>query len=76
MTDRPRDELPEHERRPETTLGGGITGKGGTARETGPDRRAAEAGFDEERPRPTSDIDDPDPQDPDGPKAAYRPRNI
>jgi hypothetical protein len=77
MTDRPQDQLPEHERRPETDVGGGIAGEGGTAPETRADRRAMDAGLDdEERPQPDSDIDDPDPEDPNGPEAAYQPRSI
>ena len=76
MTDRPDDQLPEHERRPETDLGAGVTGQGGTAPETRADRRAVEAGFDEDGPRPTSDAGDPEPEDPDGPEAAFQPRSI
>ena len=77
MTDRPQDQLPEHERRRETDVGGGIAAQGGTAPETGADRRAMDAGLDdEERPQPESDIDDPDPEDPNGPEAAYQPRSI
>ena len=77
MTDRPEDQVPEHERRPETDIGAGIAGEGGTAPETGADPRATDAGLDdEERPQPDSDIDDPDPEDPNGPEAAYQPRSI
>ena len=77
MTDRPQDQVPEHERRRETDVGGGIAGEGGTAPETSADRRAMDAGLDdEERPQPDSDIDDPDPEDPNGPEAAYQPRSI
>jgi hypothetical protein len=78
-TERPRDDIPEHERRPDTDLGAGIAGQGGTAPETGADRRAAEAGLDEDAPKRTTDIDDEgleEPEDPDGPDAAYQPRSI
>ena len=76
MADRPRDQLPEHERRPEKDVGGAITGEGGTAPETDTDRQAMDAGLDEDRPQHTSDIDDSDPEDPNGPEAAYQPRSI
>ena len=76
MTDRPDDQLPEHERRPQTDVGGGITGAGGTAPETRADRRAMDAGLSEEVPEHESDIDDEEPEDPNGPKAAYQPRSI
>ena len=74
---RPDDRLPEHERRPETDLGAGLTSVGGTARETGRDRPIKHA--DPEsivEDEPTSDIEDPDPEDPNGPEAAYQPRSI
>ena len=75
--ERPDDRLPEHERRPETDLGGGLTSAGGTAPETGRDRPLKHADpesiIDDE---PTSDVDDPDPEDPNGPEAAYSPRSI
>ena len=74
---RPDERLPEHERRPETDLGGGLTGAGGTAPETGRDRPVKHADptsiIEDE---PTSDIDDADPEDPNGPEAAYTPRSI
>ena len=76
MTDRTDDQLPEHERRRETDVGGGIAGEGGTAPETRADRRAMDAGLNEEAPQPDSDIDDADPEDPNGPEAAYQPRSI
>ena len=76
MTDRSRDQLPEHERRRETEVGGGITGEGGTAAEADTDRRTTGADLDEDRPQHTSDIGDPDPEDPNGPEAAYQPRSI
>ena len=75
-TDRPRDELPEHERRPETEVGGGIAGQAGTARETGPDRRAMDAGLDDDARRPASAVVDEEPEDPDGPDVAYQPRSV
>jgi hypothetical protein len=40
--DRPDDQLPEHEGRRETDLGGGIAAEGGTGPETGADRRAVD----------------------------------
>ena len=76
MTDRPSDQLPEHERRPERDVGGGIAGEGGTAPETEVDERAAQAGFNEDRPQHESDIGDSDPEDPNGPEVAVQPRSI
>jgi hypothetical protein len=76
MTERLQSELPEHERRAETEVGAGITGQGGTAPETGEDRRAREAGLDERPDQPMSDVADDDPEDPNGPEAAYTPRSI
>ena len=76
MTDRREDQLPEHETRPETTVGGGIAGEGGTARETAADQRAAEAGFDEDDRQPRSDANDDDPEDPNGPEVAFQPRPL
>ncbi len=74
---RPDERLPEHEKRPETDLGAGLTSAGGTAPETGRDRPITHADpesiVDDE---PTSDIEDPDPEDPNGPEAAYTPRSI
>ena len=74
---RPDDRLPEQEQRPDTDLGAGLTGAGGTAPETGRDRPLKHA--DPEsiiEGEPTSDIGDPEPEDPDGPEAAYSPRSI
>jgi hypothetical protein len=76
MTDRPRDRLPEHERRRETEVGAGLTGQAGTAPETEEDRWSPDAFADEDRPQHTSDVDDPDPEDPNGPEAAFQPRSI
>jgi hypothetical protein len=76
MTDRTEDRLPEHERRPETDIGAGIAGQGGTAPETRADRRVVDAGLDDETRQPTADIEDPDTEDPNGPEVAYQPRSI
>ena len=76
MTERPNDELPEHERRPETETGGGITSKGGTAAEMGTDPWANDPDADGETRQPESDIEDPEPEDPNGPEVAYQPRSI
>jgi hypothetical protein len=76
MTDRPIDKLPEHERRPERDIGGGVIDAGGTAPILEEDPRAAEVGFDEEGHQPESDIDDPDPEDPNGPEVAFQPRPL
>ena len=76
MTDRPSDQLPEHERRPERDVGAGIAGEGGTAPETDADERAMDAGFDEEDRQPHSDADDEDPEDPNGPEVAFQPRPL
>ena len=76
MTDRPSQELPEHERRPERDVGAGIAGEGGTAPETETDERAMDAGFDEEARQPRSDANDPDPDDPNGPEVAFQPRPL
>jgi hypothetical protein len=74
MTDRPDDQLPEHERRPQTDIGAGVVDAGGTAPERGTDRvRPAEP---PDAPQPQSDMNDPDPEDPNGPEAAYQPRSI
>jgi hypothetical protein len=73
---RPDERLPEHERRPETDLGAGLTTAGGTAAETGRDRSIKHADPESTVDEPTSDIEDPDPEDPNGPEAAYTPRSI
>jgi hypothetical protein len=57
---RPDDELPEHERRPET--------------DDRPVKHADPESIVQDQP--TSDIDDADPEDPNGPEAAYQPRSI
>ena len=76
MTDRPENELPEHERRPQTDVGGGIASKGGTAPEMGTDPWANDPDADGETPQPSSDIKDAEPEDPNGPEVAYQPRSI
>ena len=76
MTERPDSELPDHERRPETDLGAGITGEGGTTPEMGTDKPTIELGPGEDARQPTSDIEDPEPEDPNGPEVAYTPRSI
>jgi hypothetical protein len=74
MTDRPNDQLPEHERRPETDVGAGVVDAGGTASERGTDgARPVEP---PDARQPESDMNDPDPEDPNGPEAAYQPRSI
>jgi hypothetical protein len=74
---RPDERLPEHERRPETDLGAGLNSAGGTAPETGRDRSIKHADPDSiVDDQPTSDIEDQDPEDPNGPEAAYTPRSI
>jgi hypothetical protein len=74
-TERPRDdELPEHERRDETSVGGGLMREGGTAPETEP--RTPVADPTDVTKQPTSDLDDDEPEDPDGPEVAYQPKSI
>lgn len=80
MTEERRDheDMPEHERRPDTGVGGGLTSQGGTARESGMDRAHDPADPNEAIRQPVSDLaeDDEEPEDPDGPEAAYQPRSI
>lgn len=81
MDDERRDheDMPEHERRPETGVGGGLTGQGGTAPEAEPDAEQLRSDPNEAIRQPVSDAADGDadePEDPDGPEAAYQPRSI
>jgi hypothetical protein len=83
MTEERRDheDMPEHERRPETGVGGGLTGQGGTAPEAEPGNGDRRTDPNEAVRQPTSDAtdgdaDEPEPEDPDGPEVAYQPRSI
>jgi hypothetical protein len=76
-SERPDEELPEHERRPETSSGSGLSGSGGTAPETSDDPRPRDVDREpDERERPTWDPADEEPEDPDGPDVAYQPKSV
>ncbi len=76
------EDIPEHERRAETSAGGGLSGQGGTMPEPADEPRVDEGadryvlpGAHEARPSDDPDAED-EPADPDGPEVAYTPRSI
>ena len=75
------EDIPEHERRTDSSVGGGMTSQGGTTPETDEERRPAERGEGYTLPgagqdRPAGDPDDDEPADPNGPEVAFTPRSV
>ncbi len=75
------EDIPEHERRIDASMGGGMSSQGGTMPETDQEPRGAEQGEGYMLPgagqdRPAGDPDDDEPTDPNGPEVAFTPRSV